>query len=240
MIEKKVSEAINFRRAVRIYDSNKKIDKTIVKKCIEQAILAPNSDNLQLWEFYHITSQKKLKQISYACFNQPAAKTSQQIVIAVVRRKLWKSRAKMNSNFIKKNNPKDLNTKKIIGAINYYEKTIPKVYSDFFGIIGFLKLIKSKIIGFYKPINKQVTYIDKRIAGHKSTALAAQNFMISMSAYGYDTCPMEGFDSDLLKKYLDLPKNSEICMVIGCGIRSENGIYGHRYRVPLNHVYFEK
>ena len=33
---------------------------------------------------------------------------------------------------------------------------------------------------------------------------------------------MEGFDSDLLKKYLNLPKNSEICMVIGCGIRSEN------------------
>ena len=102
MKEKKVSEAINFRRAVRVYDSNKKIDKKIVKKCIEQAILAPSSDNLQLWEFYHITSPKKLKQISYACFNQPAAKTSQQIVIAVVRRKLWRSRAKMNSNFIKK------------------------------------------------------------------------------------------------------------------------------------------
>ena len=63
MKEKKVSEAIIFRRAVRVYDSNKKIDKKIVKKCIEQAILAPNSDNLQLWEFYHITSQKKLKQI---------------------------------------------------------------------------------------------------------------------------------------------------------------------------------
>ena len=60
MKEKKVSEAINFRRAVRVYDSNKKIDKKIVKKCIEQAILAPSSDNLQLWEFYHITSPKNL------------------------------------------------------------------------------------------------------------------------------------------------------------------------------------
>ena len=126
MKEKKVSEAINFRRAVRVYDSNKKIDKKIVKKCIEQAILAPNSDNLQLWEFYHITSQKKLKQISYACFNQPAAKTSQQIVIAVVRRKLWKSRAKMNSNFIKKNNPKDLNTKKLLEQLTTMKKLYQK------------------------------------------------------------------------------------------------------------------
>ena len=238
-MKKEFDKIVRKRRSVRIF-KDISIDHEEVKNSILHASLAPNSSNLQLWEFYHVTKADLMKKISHACFNQPAAKTSQQIVIAVVRRKLWRSRAKMNSNFIKKNNPKDLNSKKIIGAINYYEKTIPNVYSDFFGIIGFLKLIKSKIIGLYKPINKEVTYIDKRIAGHKSTALAAQNFMISMSAYGYDTCPMEGFDSDLLKKYLNLPKNSEICMVIGCGIRSENGIYGLRYRVPLKHVYFEK
>jgi nitroreductase len=29
----------------------------------------------------------------------------------------------------------------------------------------------------------------------QSAALAAQNFMISMAAVNYDTCPMEGFDS---------------------------------------------
>jgi nitroreductase len=35
----------------------------------------------------------------------------------------------------------------------------------------------------------------------KSAALAAQNFMISMAAVNYDTCPMEGFDSLRVKKY---------------------------------------
>jgi nitroreductase len=34
-----------------------------------------------------------------------------------------------------------------------------------------------------------------RIVAQKSAALAAQNFMISMAAVNYDTCPMEGFDS---------------------------------------------
>ena len=53
-MEKSVTEAINFRRSVRKFDPNKEIDSKIVKKCIENGVLAPTSSNLQLWEFYHI------------------------------------------------------------------------------------------------------------------------------------------------------------------------------------------
>ena len=35
---------------------------------------------------------------------------------------------------------------------------------------------------------------------HKTCALAAQTFMLAMSNEGYDTCPMEGFDSRRVKK----------------------------------------
>ena len=47
--------------------------------------------------------------------------------------------------------------------------------------------------------------------------------MISMAGFGYDTCPMEGFDSLKLKKLLKLNSKSEINMVIGCGIRLKEG-----------------
>ena len=43
MKEKTVSEAINFRRSVRKYDPKKAIDTKLVKKCIEQARLAPTT-----------------------------------------------------------------------------------------------------------------------------------------------------------------------------------------------------
>ena len=76
MCEKKVSEAIEYRRSVRVFDDKKNINSKIVKKCIEQAILAPNSSNLQLWEFYHITDAELIKKIALECFNQPAAKTA--------------------------------------------------------------------------------------------------------------------------------------------------------------------
>jgi nitroreductase len=67
--EKTVSEAIQYRRSVRIYDADKSIDKNIVKKCIQQATLAPNSSNMQLWEFYHITSKDLIAEIAPFCFN---------------------------------------------------------------------------------------------------------------------------------------------------------------------------
>ena len=85
------------------------------------------------------------------------------------------------------------------------------------------------------------TYLleDLRVVGHKSTALAAQNFMMSMAGYGYDTCPMEGFDSKRLKQILKLPSASQISMVIGCGIRKTEGVYGERFRIPFKEVYRE-
>ena len=38
--EKTVSEAINYRRSDRVFDTEKPLDKNIVKKCIAQAVLA--------------------------------------------------------------------------------------------------------------------------------------------------------------------------------------------------------
>ena len=58
-----------------------------------------------------------------------------------------------------------------------------------------------------------------------------------MAAKGYDTCPMEGYDSKRLKQVLGLPATVEINMVVSCGIRKEEGIYGERFRVPFEKVY---
>ena len=98
-MEKTVSEAIKYRRSVRKFDPSKELDSNIVKKCIENGVLAPTSSNLQLWEFYHITNKELLRKISKICFNQPAASTAKQIVITVVRKDLWKIRATQNIDF---------------------------------------------------------------------------------------------------------------------------------------------
>ena len=237
--EKTVSEAINYRRSVRNFRAEP-IEIEKVKECIRLATLAPTSSNMQLWEFYHIVSSEILEPLAKASFDQGAAKTAQQMVVIVTRKDLWKKRKQSNIDFLKwqyGNKSESDYSKREKFAMNYYKKIIPSIYSDFLGILGMIKFIAFQIIGIFRPIYRQARQSDMRIVAHKSAGLAAQNFMISMAAINYDTCPMEGFDSLLVKKILNLPSSAEINMIIGCGIRDENGIYGERFRVPFEEVY---
>jgi nitroreductase len=242
MTQKTVQEAIAYRRSVRVYDPNQTIDTAIVKECIRKATLAPTSSNLQLWEFYHVTQKDTKKALAKACLNQNAALTATQFVVAVARKDKWKSRVKANLAFLNQQfEQKEIrNTKREKMANNYYTKIIPTLYNDFLGILGILKRVLATIQGISKPVYRQVLQSDLDIVAHKSTALAAQNFMISMAANNYDTCPMEGFDSKRVKAILGLPSSAMITMVISCGIRGKGGVYGPQFRVPFNQVYFEK
>jgi nitroreductase len=242
MTQKTVQEAIAYRRSVRVYDPNQTIDTAIVKECIRKATLAPTSSNLQLWEFYHVTQKDTKEALAKACLNQNAALTATQFVVAVARKDKWKSRVKANLAFLNQQFEQQeiRNTKREKMANNYYTKIIPTLYNDFLGILGILKRGLATIQGISKPVYRQVLQSDLDIVAHKSTALAAQNFMISMAANNYDTCPMEGFDSKRVKAILGLPSSAMITMVISCGIRGKGGVYGPQFRVPFNQVYFEK
>ena len=240
--EKTVSEAINYRRSVRVYDADKPINTALVKKCIEQAILAPNSSNMQLWEFYHITSKEVINKIAPLCFDQKAATTAQQLVVIVTRKDLWKKRMKSkleNIDHLFPPKPKSERSGREKMARNYYGKLIPFTYADFYGIFGWFKYLMILIVGLFKPMYREVRDKDMRIVVHKTAALAAQNFMISMASIGYDTCPMEGSDTWRVKSVLGLPTGASINMIISCGIRKSEGVYGERFRIPFDNVYKE-
>lgn len=232
-------DLIEARRSVRIFDQENHFDHEVVQKCLEAATLAPNSSNLQLWEFYKVPETSPLKSnLDKLCMKQKAATTARELVVVVARRDKWKSRTKANYGYIEetyKNSP----GKKQKQALSYYSKLIPKLYSKF----PFWSLIKQLVawfIGLRRPMVREVSETDIRISVHKSAALAAMTFMYAMKAEGYDTCPMEGMDSLRVKKLLNLPKGAEISMIIGCGKGLPEGIYGKRFRVPNKEVIFGK
>ena len=240
-MKKEFDKIVRIRRSVRRYKKTE-INDDDVKDSILHASLAPNSSNLQLWEFYHVTSEKLMNRISEACFNQPAARTANQFVVIVTRKDLWNKRRIFNINTIKNKtlNASDKSLKNRDLALKYYKYLIPTIYKEFFGLLGYIRYINAMIIGLFRPIYRQVTNSDMRVVAHKSSALAAQNFMLSMTSKGYDTCPMEGFDSLRVKRILSLPYSSEINMVISCGIRDDEGVYGKQIRVPFDDVYFKR
>ncbi len=235
-----LSEIIKYRRSVRNYKPIS-IDTEKVRHCIELATLAPNSSNMQLWEFYHITNPEHLKILSEACLNQESATTAQQMVVFVTRQDLYRRRAKkmleLETENTLKNSPKEKQEKRIKTWKMYYGKIMPLLYSRFFGILGMFRKLMVGLIGIFRPIIYQVSENDMRVVVHKTCALAAQTFMLAMADEMYDTCPMEGFDSIKVKRILKLPYGAEINMVISCGIRDEKGVWGDRMRIPFNEVY---
>lgn len=231
---------IERRRSNRKFDAAVKVPYHVVESSLKRAVLSPNSSNMQLWEFYWIRSEEMKSSFQELCLGQNAAKTADQLVVFVTRKDLWKKRAKWNADMIRSAVVGE-ETKIQKQAIKYYTKLMPLVYSsDFLGLSSLLRRSISFFMGIFKPFVRISGKADQRVVVHKSCALAAQTFMLSIAAEGYDTCPMEGFDSLRVKKLLQLPRGAEISMIVAVGKGTDKGIYGPRFRVPFEEVIFTR
>lgn len=227
------------RRSMRIYDDQTKMDEGAVQRSLERAVLAPNSSNMQTWEFYRVQDPVKKKQIAKFCMNQNSAKTAHELILVVVRRDKWKDRAKANYNYHTNIFGDRELTAREKRKLKYYSRLMPIYYfQDWFGIIGMFRKMIVFFSSFFRPVVLAVSKNDLKLVCHKSAALAAQTFMLSMQAEGYATCPMEGFDSWKVRRYLKLPFSADISMIISCGPPTERGIYHAQFRVPNEEVIF--
>jgi nitroreductase len=219
-------KVIDSRRSVRVFDGSP-IPAEVVERCLSNALLAPNSSNLQPWEFYWVQSEDRRKALVRACFSQVAAKKAAELIVVVARTKTWKAHAKeMYDLFVKlgKGIPQS--------ALVYYGKLAPLAYAQGpLGLFGHLKRVIYAVRGLSGPtLREPVNHSQLRTWAIKTTALAAENIMLSFRALGYDTCPMEGYDSKRIRKLLGLARDAVVVMVIAAGRRAPGGIYGPRLR----------
>ncbi len=234
--EELFNEIIAFRRSNRAFDPEIQVPDNIIRRALEHAILSPNSSNMQLWEFQWIASREMLDAFIPLCLDQQAAKTAKHLVVFVTRQDLWKQRAEWNVEKIESAIEGDITTFQKAG-INYYRKLMPLMYMrDPFGLMGIFRKTLSFFMGLKGPFFRAGGTAQQRITVHKSCALAAQTFMLSIASAGYHTCPMEGFDEKRVKKILGLPRRAEINMIIAVGKGTEKGIWGPRFRVPYEEV----
>lgn len=228
---------IEKRRSNRYYDQTIQVPDEVIQRSLERAILSPNSSNMQLWEFHWIKSKEQLNAFTPICLNQNAAKTASHMVAFVTRRDLWKQRVEWHKKNIESEIKDGIPDKYQKRMMDYYTKIVPFAYgNDWFGLMGLLRWIVSNGISLFRPMTRMGSVTDTRIVVHKSCALAAQTFMLSIAAEGYESCPMEGFDQVRARKALGLPHQAEIGMIVSVGKGTEKGIWGKRLRVPYEEV----
>jgi len=227
---------VQFRRSNRAFDPATEVPEDVIQQALEQAMLSPNSSNMQLWEFHWIQSPELKQQFISLCLDQSAAKTAKHLIVFVTRQDLWKKRAKWNLEKVQSTISGEL-TPQQKGGLQYYKLLIPFLYvRDVLGIMGIVRKAISFLMGLRKPFFRAGGAAFQRIVVHKSCALAAQTFMLSIASAGFHTCPMEGFDENRVKNILRLPGKAEINMIIAVGKGTEKGIWGPRFRVPKDEI----
>ncbi|MGE4130881.1 MAG: nitroreductase family protein [Bdellovibrionales bacterium] len=222
-------KVVRSRRSVRVFEPGVAIPSDVMNQCLELALLAPNSSNLQTWEFHWAKSPEVKKQIVEACLSQPAARTAAEIVVVVARTGVWRRHGQQMLETMNQQNLPVPDSVKM-----YYNKIVPMAYSlGPLGIFGWIKKVVLFAMGLSRPTPREPTsYSDIKVWAVKSAALACENLMLAFRAYGFDSCPMEGLDSARVRKALNLPSDAVVVMAISAGKRAANGVYGPRIRFP--------
>ncbi len=223
-------ETVEKRRSIRKF-TEESVPDSIIEKALDAAIIAPNSSNTQTWNFYWVQSEAPKVSLIKACLSQAAARTAQKLVVVVADPILWKRSLPDLQKF-----NDEVNAPKLVKM--YYNKLIPLVYRwGFLNSLGILKALSANIVGMFQPMSRGPhTLRDLQEVSIKSAALAAENFVLAITAQGYSSCMMEGFDERRVKKLLKLGRTARVVMVIAVGRESERGTWGPRFRIPREQV----
>jgi len=212
------------RRSVRLFDGVA-VPDDVLMKCLDLALLAPNSSNLQTWEFHVLKDQKLREAYNEALLSQPAAKTCGSLIVVIARTGKWREHARLMAEKLRADGAPEK-------SLEYYVKLVPLIYDNgFMGLKGLFKKVYFWARGLKTPTPREPTNsAEVKTWAVKSAALGCENLMLALRAYGYDSCPMEGLDSTRLRKLMRLPSDAVIVMGIAAGKRAPGGVYGPQIR----------
>ncbi|WP_277052903.1 nitroreductase family protein [Zestomonas thermotolerans] len=217
---------IESRRAVRRF-TDEPVPDAVIRDCLEMAVLAPSSCNLQPWSFQVIRDAQLRARLHPVCLGQQAARAP-LLILVLARPDTWREAcAGILEHWPEAHIPEPVR--------RFYSGVAQFQYNQGpFGLLGLFKRQLVRLLGLRKALMRRPNSLaEMRVWAVKSTALAAQNLMLAFQSHGYATCPLEGFDEVRLRKVLDIPRRAIPVMILAVGRQGERGVYNPRLRFPL-------
>ena len=221
-------EAIRRRRAVRHF-SSREIPEDAIVELLDLANHAPSGFNLQPWQFILVRNPELKRLLVHIVMGQTQVEEAPLTVVFVADPYAWKS-----------SYPKLLEIARSTGLMpdrvidSYRRNTRIFFRHGPLGIRGFGKKIVVPIRRLFKPTPVVATsYAESCHYVRAQTMLAAATFMIAAKSIGIDSCPMEGFDEDRLKKLLAVPRHMTIPIIIPVGFALDEFQPKPALRLPL-------
>jgi nitroreductase len=219
-------DIVNSRRSIRSF-LPEPVPGEVLDRCLDAALRAPSSSNLQPWRFIVLQSPEVRAEATQVCLGQAPATSAPLLVALVCQPDSWRRNRTEVVRILASRG--DLRK----GMETYYKRLIPLVYTNGpFNVLGWWKPLATFLVSLVRPFPRLLTHTGVRITAHKTTALAAATFMLAARAEGYDTCPMEGFDPHRAARLLGLKGDEEVSMFLAMGKRAPDGIRFERALLP--------
>ncbi|MCL2178347.1 MAG: nitroreductase family protein [Proteobacteria bacterium] len=187
-------ETIRNRRSIRVFE-DKPIVEPVLKAILEDAIWAPSSMNMQPYRWYIAQTPSMRKRLA-ECLNNPSAATTAPVLC--VNLACWGDWPEASQEFLT------------------WAAQHP-------GLSEAQKQAYARKMSML-PQAFQIPREELRIWAVKSAALSCENLMLSASARGISSCPMEGGPEALLRAEELLGgvnfETASITMVIALGYKS--------------------
>ncbi len=185
-----IIKALHFRHACKLFDPQKKIPKEILEIILTAAHLSPSSFGLEAWKFLVIGSDQVRKMLRPACWNQPQITDSSHVIVILSKPQL----ADPSHEYIK---------------LNFERRGLPEDDTKAY-------------IERYR--HHMETEVFPRMSSYawcsKQCYICLANIMTAAASEGVDTCPIEGFEKDLVEKALNIDTNAyEVAVVVALGYR---------------------
>ncbi|MGA7721040.1 MAG: nitroreductase family protein [Ignavibacteriaceae bacterium] len=189
-----LSNVIRERHSIRHYDPDFKISDDEIKEIIKEAVYAPSGNNLQSWRFLIITDQKQKERIYTVSNDQEQVLEASALII-------------------------------ILGDLKGYEQ-VDLIYSRSVkeGIVT-EEFKNAKVAKVKETFEKESSRYGnpnwKRDLVLIDGSLAAMQLMLAAKAKGYDSVPMIGYNTEKLRKILNIPDRYVNVLMIPIGKATE-------------------
>lgn len=164
MKETQLTQALNWRYAVKKFDSAKKIPAETWNALEDALVLTPSSYGLQPWKFLVITDLAVLRKLTPVSWNQKQVEDCSHLVVFTVREKMDEAHVQSFVNRMAEVRGIEVST------IDGYKKMM---------IGDVVTGARSKVAFEWAA---------------RQAYIALGNFMTAAALVGVDTCPMEGID----------------------------------------------
>jgi nitroreductase len=206
------------------------IPESVLIACFDLAICAPSSHNLEIWRFLDVRTPETRAVLNHLCLNQLQARQAANLIVAVARPDLWQLGAKRMLERLgadAKEGTADTDYRAWLPRLKKkYTLMVPLLFAD--GPLHLLAPAKAALlwaISQFRPMMRgPLGRAEQQMWAIKTTALACENFMLALTAAGYDSCPLEGFDEPKVKRLFELSDEARVVMVIAAGRRGPHAL----------------